>query len=249
MSLHSPAIRFSRGAGLALAAGATLFALAGQLAYAQSSGGRTFGDLRGFDGVTLAGSDTVIVTRGAGFSVRAEGDPKAIDQLDIFVRGRDLHVERKKRRWGGWFSSSDKGATVRVTLPLLRRAVLAGSGDMRVDLMRGRTVEAKLAGSGNLGIRRIEAQSAIFDLASSGDLNAAGRVGKSMVSMAGSGDVHADRLAADNISVSLVGSGNAYLRASRAATISIVGSGDVTIKGTRNCRVSKLGAGDARCTL
>ena len=202
--------------------------------------------LRDFSGIEAGGPDTVLVTRGADYAVRVEGDPKAIERLDIYVERNVLHVERKKRRGMDW-SQRDKGATVRITLPALHHVALAGSGDMTVDWMGGEAVEAVLSGSGNLSVARIDARRATLSLAGSGNLSAGGTAGNAEVSLAGSGDVLAERMASDTATVSVAGSGNATIRATGKASVSIIGSGNATVKGTHDCQVSRIGSGNARC--
>lgn len=234
----------------AIAGSAAISATAGQSATSANAGGTlSFADLRDFDSVTLAGPDNVVVTRASSFSVRAEGDPKAIDKLDITVRDGVLRISRKRQDRDGWRWNGDKGATIRVTLPMLRSAKLAGSGDMSVNSLTGAKVEALVSGSGDLRISGVEAQEARLALAGSGTLTIAGRARATTVSIAGSGDVLADGLASLNSEVSIAGSGNAHVRASEAAQVSIIGSGDAMIKGTSNCKLSKIGSGDAHCSV
>ena len=261
--------RFAQLVALCAVAGGAMIAATGQSATpAQASAAQSFTDLRDFDTVVLRGPDNVVVTRGSGFSVHAEGDPKAIAMLDISVRDGTLIVSRKRQDRGNWHWN-DKGATIRVTLPALRRATLAGSGDMSVDAMKGATVEAQILGSGDLRIGGIAAQDAKLSLTGSGDLTIggvdaqaaemgitgsgtltiAGTVRSTSVSIAGSGDVLADRLAALTTTVRIAGSGNAHVRASQSADVSLAGSGDAMVRGTRNCTLSKHGSGEAHCAV
>ncbi len=206
-------------------------------------------ELADFDAVALGGPDSVEVRIGTDFSVTVDGDPEAIEKLDLYVEDDVLHVTRVHRRGQPWaFASDDEGARVRVTMPRLRSLTLYGSGDLKAERMEGEQVDASLAGSGDLVIDDIAAQEARLDLAGSGTLTARGRVGESRLSVAGSGDIRADALTAIRTHVSIVGSGDAYAHASEAAKVSIVGSGDATIRGTSNCRLSRIGSGDVHCS-
>ncbi len=205
--------------------------------------------LRDFDAVALGGPDSVEVRIGAEFAVTVDGDPEAIEKLDIHVDDAVLHVTRRHAPGRPWsFDSDDDGATVRVTMPRLRSATLYGSGDLRVERMEGDRVEASLAGSGDLFIADIAAREARLDLAGSGTLTARGTVEVSRLSVAGSGDIRADRLTALRTRVAIVGSGDAHAHAGEAAKVSIIGSGDATIRGTANCELSRIGSGDVPCS-
>jgi hypothetical protein len=236
---------FARVAGMALSALAAAATRSGEPAKPRDR--RPLGELKDFDAVSLGGSDTLLVSSGSAFSIQVEGDPRAIERLDIFVEDHVLHVTRLPRYGGAWRFDDDDGATVRVTMPQLRSVTLYGSGDLRADRMAGDRVEAALAGSGDISIADIDAREARFDLAGSGTLMARGSVEESRVSIAGSGDIRADQVMARHARVSIAGSGDAYAHASEGAKVSIVGSGDATIRGTSNCELSRIGSGDLHC--
>lgn len=238
--------RFARVAGIALSALAAAAVGNREFTPTEPRKRKPLGELKDFDGVSLGGPDTMLVTAGDGFSIAVDGDPEAVERLDIYVEDKVLHVTRLPRSGGNW-AFDDDGATVRVTLPALRSVTLYGSGDLRVDRMDGDRVDVSLAGSGDIDIADIAAREARLDLAGSGTLSARGSVEASQVSLAGSGDIRADALTAQRTRVSVAGSGDAYVHASEAAKVSIVGSGDVTVRGTSNCRLSRVGSGEMHC--
>ena len=77
----------------------------------------------------------------------------------------------------------------------------------------------------------------------SGDISAAGRAGKLAASVAGSGDIRADGLAADVVEVSIAGSGDVKVQADKTLQVNIAGSGDVVYGGNPTVRQSILGSG------
>ena len=210
------------------------------------SGSRSF-DVSGFDQVKLAGSDNVRVVAGSAFSVQATGPEKTLEKLEIAVRGSTLTVGRKSKSWSmGW--NNNPSATVTITMPVIKGASLAGSGDFSIDQVDTPEFEASIAGSGNMDIKAAKVEKLSIDLAGSGDVDVAGTSKTIDISIAGSGNVKADSLAAENATISVAGSGDVNARASVAASVSMVGSGDVTISGTANCKTSKIGSGEVRCT-
>ena len=210
------------------------------------SGTRSF-DLNGFDQVKLAGSDDVRVVAGPAFSVQATGPEKTLKKLEITVRGSTLNVGRKSRSWSmGW--SNDRSAVITVTMPVIKSASLAGSGDFSIDQVDTPSFEATIAGSGNMDVKSAKVEKLSIDLAGSGNVDVAGTSKTINISIAGSGNVKADSMSAEQASISVAGSGDVNARASVSASVDMAGSGNVTIAGTSNCKTSKLGSGEVRCT-
>jgi hypothetical protein len=205
-------------------------------------------DLRDFDRVALAGSQDVIVRVGGGHSVRAEGPSDVLDKLDIKVEDGTLKVGMKKGSWSfGW--GGDRPRTqIFVTLPSIRAAAIAGSGDMKVDRVIGNLFDASVAGSGDLDIAELKVCEAQFSIAGSGDIRAVGTAERSSASVAGSGDLDIGKVQARRTSASVVGSGDIRVHAAETADVSITGSGDVYVAGPARCSVSKRGSGELHCT-
>ena len=204
-------------------------------------------DLAGFDAVSLAGPHDVIVTVGPAHSVRAEGDTETLNRLKIEVQGSNLKIGMEHGNWSdGWKRDRPK-TTIYVTLPAIRAAAIAGSGDMKVDRAEGTRFAGSIAGSGDLQIASLRTGDADFSIAGSGGITAAGTAGKADISIAGSGDVNLEGLEIRTASVSIVGSGDVRARAMETADVSIMGSGDVSLTGPAKCNVSKRGSGSVRC--
>ena len=209
------------------------------------SSSRSF-DVSGFDQVELAGSDDVRIVAGPAFSVQATGAEKTLDKLKIEVSGSTLSIGRKRSFSMGW--SNDKGALVTVTMPTIKAASVAGSGNMDIDQVETAEFEANIAGSGGMKIKSAQVDKLDIDIAGSGGATVAGAAKTIDISIAGSGSVMAKDLNAAEASISIAGSGNVDARASGAASVSIAGSGDVNISGTSNCKTSKNGSGKVVCT-
>jgi hypothetical protein len=209
---------------------------------------RTY-ELSGFDSIGLAGSQDVIVTVGGPHSVRAEGHSEVLERLELKVEGGTLKIgTRRASDWSiGWSRDRPK-TTIYVTLPAIRSAAVAGSGDMRVDRVQGDRFEASIAGSGDIEIGQMQVDEAKFSVAGSGNIKAAGTAQRSAVSIAGSGDVDVGDVQVRTASASVAGSGDIRIHASETADISIIGSGDVEVRGSAKCNVSKRGSGEVRCT-
>lgn len=200
-----------------------------------------------FESVSAAGPNNVVVTVGGAASVRAEGQAEILDRMEVVVEDGDLEIRPRREfrnnfRWG-----NQPRATFYVTVPALRSAAVAGSGDMKIDRVEGDRFSGAIAGSGNLEVASLRVSKANFAIAGSGDLSARGSAGESDLSIAGSGNLKLGQLSSRKASVSIAGSGNAEINAAETADVSIIGSGDVTVSGTADCSVSKMGSGSVRC--
>lgn len=199
----------------------------------------------GFTAVSLGGSDDVDVKIADNFSVRAEGDPKILDLLEIRVDGNTLRIGRKDQH-GTWFHS-DHGARIHVTMPKLTAAAVAGSGTLTVDRAEG-DFSGSIAGSGDLSVAQLTGGDTNLSIAGSGDLKIAGTTNSLKVGIAGAGDIDAVGLKASSANISIAGSGDVAGTVAGEANVSIIGSGDVVLKGGARCKVSAMGSGEARCS-
>lgn len=199
-----------------------------------------------FDEISTSGPQDVVITYGETPSVRAEGSPQALAQLEAVVEGDTLTIRPKRGfNWGNWRRLS--GATFYVTVPKLEAVAQAGSGDVRIDRVQGESFEGQIAGSGELEIGLLEVERANFNIGGGGSISARGTARLASVSIGGSGDVDASGLQSENASVSIAGSGDVDLMVTQEANVSIMGSGNVDISGPGRCSVTRFGRGDVSC--
>jgi len=204
----------------------------------------------GFTRIEVAGPYDVNVRTGADVSVSARGSEKLLERTIVEVKGDKLLIRPEKDKWWGnigW--KGDSKATFSVTLPQIRGAAIAGSGDIRVNEVRGESFEGSIAGSGALDLGALDVRQLKLSIAGSGDARAkGGRATRAEYEIAGSGEVDAAAVQAQDVQVSIAGSGDVRAQASGAAKVDIVGSGDVTLTGGAKCSVSKAGSGNVRCS-
>ncbi|WP_150290361.1 head GIN domain-containing protein [Sphingobium estronivorans] len=201
--------------------------------------------LKDFTAVDATGPDNVAITVGNGFSVKPEGDPKAIGKLDIRIENGELKIGRKPGMSG--LLESDKGATVRVTMPAVQALSLTGTGEMTLDRAEGKALDLSLTGTGELKIAAVKLDALRVELTGSGDVELAGTVADANVSTTGTGSVDAERLKAGKADISVQGTGDVDLASDGPVAISIMGTGDVTVKGKAQCTTKRMGTGEAHC--
>lgn len=215
------------------------------------STGREF-DLSGFTGITVQGAMNVMLEQGD-FSVKAEGDPGLLEQLELTMKDKVLVIANRKNENGKEECSSGKSVTVHVRMPTLDRFRLTGSGDVMIgDFTNEGNLELDLQGSGDIHFASLKGLSTMtIDLDGSGDIlgEAVQVSGKTTIALAGSGDV---RIAgrSDVIEVDLVGSGDvdASELETRDCDVQVIGSGDVGVNCNGSMRSRAMGSGDVHNT-
>jgi hypothetical protein len=199
-----------------------------------------------FQKLEVAGSDDVTFVTGEGFHIQATGDADTLKKLRYRVENGVLMIGREGENWQ--WNSSDKGAKITVTAPLLSSVSLAGSGDLTADQLQGDDVKIELAGSGNVTIKAVTAKTISGEIAGSGNVDLAGKVASGDYEIAGSGDINAKNLAHSDAKVSIAGSGDIALTATGTVNADIAGSGSVDVMGGAKCTSSTTGSGKLNCS-
>lgn len=208
--------------------------------------------LKDFDAIDATGPDNVAVTIAKDFSIRAEGDPKSVADLDIQVKGGKLVIGRKSKGDWNWGrkdggSDGDKGATVHVTMPAIKSADLTGAGDFDLDKAEGDSLDLSLTGAGDFRIGTVKLKSLTTDITGAGSVKIAGTADTAKLSITGAGDIDGEALKVGDADVSILGAGDIDFASDGKVAISIMGPGDVTVKGKAQCTTKGVGPGEARC--
>lgn len=202
-----------------------------------------------FQEIDVAGPYDVNVRTGANPGVSAQGPQKIIENAVVEVKGDALTIHPANHGFFN-FSFGSHGRTVfTVTVPQIRAATLAGSGDLNIDKVQSEHFEGKMAGSGDLGVGSLNVQSLKLSMAGAGDTKiGSGQAQNADYSIVGSGDINAPSVTTQQLTVSIAGSGNVRAHATGTANVSIMGSGDIEVSGGAKCSVTKHGSGDVSCS-
>ena len=198
-----------------------------------------------FSTVKALGPDNIVFVTGDAFTIKAEGNAKAVAALRYKMDDKAIVIGREK---GSWFGDEGKGVTVTITAPALSAASLAGSGDFTADRMTGDIVKVKVAGSGNLNVANVEAKKLETKIAGSGNAVVSGKVDLADFAVAGSGSVNAQKLNATDADVSIAGSGDVRLTATGKVKAKVAGSGDINVTGGAACDAKSIGSGSINCS-
>ncbi|WEK45505.1 MAG: DUF2807 domain-containing protein [Candidatus Andeanibacterium colombiense] len=199
-----------------------------------------------FEQISVSGPQDLEITYGGTTSVQAEGSAEALNQLEVTVKDGKLSIKPKAGFFGGNFALFDD-VTVHISLPDLKQIELAGSGDVQIDRIEGKSFAASISGSGSMAIEMLKVEYANLNITGSGDLTAAGTAGETQIDVAGSGEVDAGELHSTTATIAVGRSGNVSLFVDREAEVSVTGSGDVNISGGGHCSVTQTGSGDVSC--
>jgi hypothetical protein len=203
-----------------------------------------------FTKVEVAGPFDVTIRTASAPSVNAKGNQKLMERLVVEVKGDKLVIHPESNHsWFNWGWGTNGKADIAITVPTISGAVLAGSGGISIDNVKGDEFEGSVAGSGDLDIDSVDVKSLKFVIAGSGDVRAkAGQTGSAAYKIMGSGGIDARSVRSQTAEVSIAGSGSIRGQATAAADVEIMGSGDVTITGGAKCNVTKHGSGDVSCS-
>ena len=188
--------------------------------------------------ITLLGPDTVHIVQGDTLAIRAEGPAR--DALR-FVRSKGkLGIGRDNGQSAGT-------ATIDVTVPAAQRLILAGSGTITADRLRGDDVRVTIAGSGKVDAGRIDASALKVDVLGSGALTGAGKADALKLAVAGSGAARMPGLAVGRGDIDMTGTGTASFASDGRVTATIIGSGEVRVHGRATCTTRATGSGRLIC--
>ena len=236
-----------------LAAIVAASALAGCQVHAQESSGPTVSknySVGNFSAIEVAGPYDVEVRTGSNASVSAKGGQKLLERTIVEVQGDKLVIRPENNRnffhWG--FGRSGTAHFI-VTVPQLKGASIAGSGDISVDKVAGDAFDGSVAGSGGINVASMNVKELKLSIAGSGGVKAgSGTAQSASYEIAGSGDIDAGAVQAQALKVSIAGSGGIKAHSSGTADVDIMGSGDVDVAGGAKCNISKAGSGNVRCS-
>lgn len=171
-----------------------------------------------FSAVDIAGPMDADVAIGPESRVEITGDDNIVPLITTDVHGDRLEIGTRKN------IRPSLHLAAKITVPRLTGLVLTGSGDITAHGVQADHLGVTLAGSGTI--------------------RADGTAHEAQIEVAGSGTVALDQLAAEGVRVSVSGSGNVAVAASKTLDVSITGSGDVAYRGDPEVKKRIVGSGD-----
>lgn len=202
-----------------------------------------------FDRVRIDGPFRVIVTLGGSPNGTADGNARAIGDLDVRVDGTTLIVRAGASGWGEQGGNGRQAApVVRVSTQAIRSIVTVGAAQVSVGgPFRGQRLDLSLTGSGTLAAPTIDADQLFATVLGSGAMMLGGRAAKVRLTTSGSATIAAAPLVADDLTVRLDGNGAIDAQARYTAAVTTTGLGTVTVYGKPACTVNAVAGGPVSC--
>lgn len=201
----------------------------------------------GFDRIRVDGPYDVTVRTGLGPSARATGSTDALDRISVEVQNSTLVIKPDSSGWGGYPGAPAGKVQLAVTVADLSSAILAGSGTLAIDRVRGTSLDLALGGAGSLSVGLIDVAKLSVMLTGSGSASLAGHADDGRLIVRGAGDIAADGLTIRHAEIVSAGAGTITVSAAETAKVIAAGNGDVTVHGNPECDVSATGAGNVSC--
>jgi hypothetical protein len=203
--------------------------------------------VKSFEGVSIALNADVELRQGAETRVVLEGPASFLEKVETVTEGGILKIRFYKRYTGR--RAPTGRIRIYLTTPEVKSLVVTGSANVvaRTRIDAGNMLKALVTGSGRIRIDDLTAQTVKLSVTGSGDIRVAGpEAGETYVVITGSGDVHAEKLPAREVKVSITGSGDAWVHAVEFLKAGITGSGDVHYKGPAVIDAHITGSGNVR---
>lgn len=163
-------------------------------------------------------SAEILVQRGDKWHMTLEGEARILPLIDVINQNGTLKIAPKTS------FSTQRPLRVTLTTPHIERAILRGSGELRLESVEQQDLELRLDGAGTI--------------------EAAGTVDRLHGTIGGSGELRLKGISALAADVAIAGSGTVEITARESLTATITGSGEVVYYGEPS-RVSEqiTGAG------
>lgn len=195
-----------------------------------------------FNSINLQGSWDVEITYGETQQVKAEGQANIIKELETNIVGGVWNINLGT----GCFSDFD--LKLYIQLPLLKKAVLTGSGDIFIqDVIGMENVSFENNGSGRILVSSVDGCNAAYaKLAGSGPIELSGNwpdLKFMEVAISGSGDFLGFAISVPECRVTSTGSGQCEVTVNDLLTATIKGSGNIYYMGRPEIDVDDTASG------
>jgi len=213
-----------------------------------SGSGRAADDVRAlqpFTAVRVEGSIDIVLRQSDREQATVRFDDNLLEFVETTVTpGTPATLIIRFREDAALRSSRDVKVTV--DFKTLSSLAMSGSGDARIETLRGPMLAIAMSGSSDVKADALDVDVLGVSISGSGDFTARGRAGEQGFSIAGSGDIRAGDLVGQTVKVRVAGSGDVHVNAQQMLDVAVAGSGDVVYRGTPVIRKSVAGSGNVR---
>lgn len=196
-----------------------------------------------FTAVSCYGEYDVYLSQGSTYSLRIEADENLLSYIETTVENGVLSIRTKE---GFWLSAKDD-MKVYISAPAYSSVSTFGSGNIisQSKLNNTSPIELEVSGSGDIKVE-LNAPEVVAGLSGSGNIQLTGETRTFKGSVAGSGEIKASDLKAENVTIDIAGSGSADVFASVKLDVDVAGSGDVRYRGGAQVSSDIAGSGTVK---
>lgn len=181
-----------------------------------------------YDKVKVVGFFDIDLVSGTEGNLTLEGDQNILDYIVTEVTNNTLTISTQK---GISLRTGKNKLLITVPVETLDEISLVGSGDINSkSTIKGANMDVILAGSGDINLSLDNAKTNV-SITGSGDIRLKGKTTDFIGNVSGSGDLSCSDFKAQNVEVSISGSGDAKVYASNVLKARVSGSGDIQYSG------------------
>lgn len=196
-----------------------------------------------YDTVNFAGSFDYVLISGTEGKIRIEGEENLLQYIVTEVKNGNLNIKTEKNI----NLQTSRNKTIKITVPFkdIDAVSLSGSGDVwNESVISATQFKVSVTGSGDA---KLEVNSSAIEakVTGSGELDLKGKTNNLKVSISGSGEFKGYNLDANDVDVSVTGSGDAKIACNGHLKARITGSGDIKYNGnptTEDLKVTGSGS-------
>ncbi len=195
----------------------------------------------GFTKIRVDGPYSVKLTTGVPPSAKAKGSATALDKLSVEVEGQTLVIRKSQSGWGGFPGDNSGPVAIAVGTHDLNTIWLNGSGGLKVNAVKGPSLDISVVGAGSVAIDKVTVDRVGVSLSGSGSAVLAGTAMEAAATASGTSSLDAHALIAKNATIGASGAGVVKLAATN--TVKVNGEGAVTIElsGAPSCLLNVEG--------
>jgi len=193
-------------------------------------------ELETFNGVELSISGNVRIIEGQNQKVEITGRKETVNAIKKTVNDGVWNIDLPNN----YHKSYDKLDIV-ITSNNIKKIMLSGSGNITGEHILPLSTVI-ISGSGNIDAKT-ETTMLTSTISGTGNIDISGKADKFICHISGSGNISGFDLETTDAEISILGSGNAKIRATSNLNVIISGSGDVYYKGNPTVKTNITGSG------
>lgn len=194
-----------------------------------------------FSKIRIDGPYSVKLTTGVAPSAKATGSSTALDNLSVQVEGQTLVIRKSQSGWGGFPGDNPGPIAIAVGTHDLTAIWLNGSGGLKVNSVRGPSLDISLVGAGSVAVDKVTVDHIGVGASGSGSVILAGTANEAAATASGTSSVDAHALTTKNATIGASGAGVVKLTASNTVKVNGEGAVTVDLSGKPSCTLNLQG--------